>query len=313
MAALPGRFASTSSGSASGGGLMAAIERQVTARTAGRRGSTQGLISRVAGYLAMAVVVFLIGLPLLWLLSAAFKEIGEIYVVPATWIPHNPTLQNFPTAWNAAPFGRYYLNTIFVTVVSVIGKLVMGSCTAYALVALRFPCKSFIFALILGALMIPAQVVIVPNYLLFADLGLINTYAALIFPHIPTAVGTFLMRQAFLALPKEILDAARVDGAGHLRTLWTIMLPLSLPVLVTFGLLSTQDVWNDFLWPLIITNTENMRTLPIGISRLLDSEGNTQWGVVMAGAIYVIAPLLLLFLWVQRHIVEGIAAGAVKG
>ena len=153
----------------------------------------------------------------------------------------------------------------------------------------------------------------VPNYLLFADLGLINTFPALIIPHIPTAVGTFLMRQAFLALPKEILDAARVDGAGHLRTLWTIMLPLSLPVLVTFGLLATQDVWNDFLWPLIITNTENMRTLPIGISRLLDQEGNTQWGVVMASAIYVIAPLLIVFLWVQRHIVEGIAAGAVKG
>jgi sn-glycerol 3-phosphate transport system permease protein len=126
-------------------------------------------------------------------------------------------------------------------------------------------------------------------------------------------VGTFLMRQAFLALPREILDAARVDGANHLRTLWTIMLPLSMPVLVTFGLLATQDVWNDFLWPLVITNTENMRTLPIGIARLLDSEGNTQWGVVMAGAIYVILPLLIVFLWAQRHIVEGIAAGAVKG
>src|SRR3954470_18337619 len=104
---------------------MAAIERQVTARPAGRRVSSQGLIGRAAGYLAMVAVVFLIGLPLLWLLSAAFKEVSEIYLVPATWIPHNPTLQNFPTAWNAAPFGRYYLNTIFVTVVSVIGKLVM--------------------------------------------------------------------------------------------------------------------------------------------------------------------------------------------
>jgi sn-glycerol 3-phosphate transport system permease protein len=292
---------------------MAAVERMGSVGVARRRASSQGLVSRVAGYLAMAAVVFIIGLPLLWLISASFKEISEIYVVPATWIPHNPTLQNFPTAWNAAPFGRYYVNTIFVTVVSVFGKLVMACTTAYALVALRFPFKSFFFALILGALMIPAQVVIVPNYLLFAELGLINTYAALILPHIPTAVGTFLMRQAFLALPREILDAARVDGAGHLRTLWTIMIPLSMPVLVTFGLLATQDVWNDFLWPLIITNTENMRTLPIGISRLLDSEGNTQWGVVMAGAIYVIAPLLVLFLWVQRHIVEGIAAGAVKG
>jgi sn-glycerol 3-phosphate transport system permease protein len=189
----------------------------------------------------------------------------------------------------------------------------MGATTAYALVMLRFPGKNLIFALILGALMIPTQVVIVPNYLLFADLGLINTYAGLILPHIPTAVGTFLLRQAFLAIPREILDAARVDGASHLRTLWTIMIPLSMPVLVTFGLIATQDVWNEFLWPLVITNTQNMRTLPIGIFWLLDQEGNTQWGVVMAGAIYVMAPLLIIFFWAQRHIVEGIAAGAVKG
>ena len=293
---------------------MAAAER------VGRRdavGGPSGLAnlspSRVVAYITMAAAVFVIGLPLLWLLSAAFKETSEIYVVPSTWIPHNPILSNFPNAWNAAPFGQYYLNTILVTVVSVIGKLVMGACTAYALVMLRFPGKSFIFALILGALMIPPQVVIIPNYLFFGELGLINTYTALILPHIPTAIGTFLMRQAFLAVPREIVDASRVDGAGHLRTLWTIMLPLAMPVMVTFALLATQDVWNDFLWPLIITNTENMRTLPIGISRLLDQEGNTQWGIVMAGAIYVIAPLLIVFLWAQRHIVEGIAAGAVKG
>jgi sn-glycerol 3-phosphate transport system permease protein len=272
-----------------------------------------GRLTRAAGYLAMLVVVVLIGLPLAWLLSAAFKETSEIYIVPSTWIPRDPTIQNFPSAWNAAPFGQYYVNTIVVTVVSVVGKLIMAAGTAYALVMLRFPAKTFFFALILGALMIPPQVAIVPNYLLFADLGLVNTYWALILPHVPTAIGTFLMRQAFLALPREILDAAKVDGAGHLRTLWTIMLPLSMPVLVTFSLLATQDVWNDFLWPLIITNTENMRTLPIGISRLLDQEGNTQWGVVMAGAIYVILPLLIVFLWAQRHIVEGIAAGAVKG
>jgi sn-glycerol 3-phosphate transport system permease protein len=292
---------------------MAVIGQVGAARAARRSVSSRGLVSQVAGYLAMAAVVVVIGLPLLWLLSGAFKEVSEFYLVPATLLPVSPTFENFPRAWFAAPFGVYYWNTIVVTVVSVIGKVVMASTTAYALVALRFPFKTTVFALILGALMIPPQIVIVPNYLLFADLGLINTFPALILPHIPTAIGTFLMRQAFLALPREILDAARVDGAGHLRTLCTIMIPLSMPVLVTFGLLATQDVWNDFLWPLIITNTDNMRTLPIGISRLRDSEGSIDWGVVMAGVIYVIAPLLVVFFWAQRHIVEGIAAGAVKG
>ena len=269
--------------------------------------------SQVAGYFAMFCAVAIIGLPLAWLISAAFKETAEIYVVPTTWVPREPTLQNFPRAWNAAPFGMYYINTTFITVVSVAGKLLMGATTAYGLTMLRFPGKTFIFALILGALMIPPQVVIVPNYLLFADLGWVNTYQALIIPHIPTAIGAFLLRQAFMAIPSEVLDAARVDGASHLRTLCNIMIPLSMPVLVTFTLIATQDVWNDFLWPLIITNTANMRTLPIGIFWLLDSEGNTQWGVVMVGAIYVILPLLILFWWAQRYIVEGIAAGAVKG
>ncbi|MCC7367763.1 MAG: carbohydrate ABC transporter permease [Chloroflexi bacterium] len=292
-----------------------AAARQVggQATSAASRARLASTPLRLAGYAAMLVAVAVIGLPLGWLLSATFKETSEIYLIPATLIPRSPTLANYPLAWNAAPFGLYYINTTFVTVVSVFGKLTMGATTAYALVMLRFPGKNLIFALILGALMIPPQVVVVPNYILFADWGLINTYTALILPHVPTAVGAFLLRQAFLALPREILDAAKVDGAGHLRTLWAIMLPLSMPVLVTFGLLATQDVWNDFLWPLIITNTDNMRTLPIGISRMLDQEGNTQWGVVMAGALYVILPLLVVFLWAQRHIVEGIAAGAVKG
>ena len=299
---------------------MAAAEQLTTKqvstrqpRMPARRISRGTLAAQVAGYAAMIVVVAIIGLPLLWLLSAAFKETREIYIIPTSWIPREPTLQNFPRAWNAAPFGLYYFNTTIVTVVSVFGKLVMGATTAYALVMLRFPGKNIVFALILGALMIPTQVVVVPNYLLFADLGLVNTYAGLIIPHIPTAVGTFLLRQAFMAIPREILDAARVDGASHLRTLWMIMIPLSMPVLVTFGLIATQEVWNDFLWPLVITNTQNMRTLPVGIFSLLDQEGNTQWGVVMAGAIYVMAPLLIVFVWAQRHIVEGIAAGAVKG
>ena len=294
---------------------MATIEQVRTQEAAGTRGGllARGQGWRIAGYAAMVLAVALIGVPLLWMISAAFKETREIYVIPATWIPRDPTLANFPRAWQAAPFGLYYLNTTIVTVIGVLGKLVLGSLTAYALVMLSFPFKNVIFALILGAIMVPPQVQIIPNYLFFAELNLVNTLTALSVPHIPTAIGTFLLRQAFLSVPREVLDAAKVDGAGHLRLLWTIMLPLSLPVVVTFTLLSTQDVWNEFLWPIVITNSANMRTLPIGIFWLLDQEGNTQWGVVMAGAIYVIAPLIAVFLWAQRHIVEGIAAGAIKG
>ena len=276
-------------------------------------GLRQGGLWRAGGYAAMALAVAIIGIPLLWQLSAAFKENPEIYVFPTPWVPRQPTLENFPRAWNAAPFGLYYVNTTIVTVVGTLGKLLTGALTAYALAFLRFPAKNAIFVAVLAALMIPAQVTVLPNYLFMADLGWVNTMAGLIAPHIPTAIGTFLLRQAFLSLPREIVDAAKIDGAGHLRMLWDVLLPLSRPVLVTFAIISTQDIWNEFLWPLVVTNTANMRTLPIGIFWLLDQEGNTQWGVVMAGAMFVMAPLIAAFLWAQRHIVEGIAAGAVKG
>jgi sn-glycerol 3-phosphate transport system permease protein len=264
---------------------MATAESVRPADTTRREVLASGWPLRLVGYAAMVFAVALIGIPLLWMVSAAFKETREIYQIPATWIPREPTIQNFPRAWAAAPFGLYYVNTTIVTVIGVLGKLVLGSLAAYALVMLPFPGKNVIFALILGAIMVPPQVQIIPNYLFFADLNLVNTLTALSVPHIPTAIGTFLLRQAFLSVPRDILDAARVDGAGHARLLWTIMLPLALPVVVTFTLLATQDVWNEFLWPIVITNTANMRTLPIGIFWLLDQEGNTQWGVVMAGAI----------------------------
>ena len=141
----------------------------------------------------------------------------------------------------------------------------------------------------------------------------INTYQGIVLPGAATAFGAFLLRQAFLGLPREVLDAAKVDGCGHLRLLWDIVIPLSRPVLVTFGLISLVAKWNDYLWPLIVTNTQEMRTLTVGLTYLFDQEGNTAWGPVMAASIFVIVPLLVIFAWAQRHIIEGIAAGATKG
>lgn len=292
---------------------VASGQTAARARRASPVGVDQGRLWRVGGYVAMAAAVALIGIPLLWLLSAAFKENPEIYVFPTPWLPRQPTTANFPRAWDAAPFGLYYLNTAFVTAIGTAGKLLTGALSAYALAFVRFPAKDLVFLAVLGALMIPGQVTVLPNYLLMADLGWVNTMPGLIAPHLPTAIGTFLLRQSFLSLPREVIDAARIDGAGHIRMLWDVLLPLSRPVVVTFALISIQDIWNEFLWPLVVTNTANMRTLPIGIFWLLDQEGNTQWGVVMAGALFVILPLIAVFLWAQRHIVEGIAAGAIKG
>jgi sn-glycerol 3-phosphate transport system permease protein len=254
-----------------------------------------------------------IGLPVYWMIAAAFKTTPEIYSVPVTWIPRDPVISNFGRAWNAAPFGRYYVNTLITTVLGSGAELFFAITTAYAFAFLRFPKKDLVFILLLAALMIPSQVTLLPNYLTVARLGWINTYQGIIVPGAAVAYGAFLLRQYFQTLPRELLDAARVDGASHLGTLWHIVLPVARPAVITFALISIVAKWNDFAWPLVATTTQEMRVLPIGIYWLLDQEGNTQWGTVMAGTIFVVFPVLLVFLFAQRYIVEGMTAGAIKG
>lgn len=267
----------------------------------------------VLSYVLMALALIVMGLPLYWMLISAFKQNSEIYGTTVTWIPMQPTLENFPRAWNAAPFGRYYVNTILTTLVGSGAEIFFAVTSAYAFAFLRFPRKNVIFLLLLAALMVPDQVTILPNYLMIARLGWVDTYQGIIVPGAATAYGTFLLRQAMLSLPREVLEAARVDGAGHLRTMRSVVVPLTQPAIVTFGLISLVAKWNNFLWPLVATNSQEMRVLPIGIARLLDQEGTSQWGTIMAGTIFVVLPILIVFLWAQKYIVEGIAAGAVKG
>ena len=271
---------------------------------------------QILSYGLMALVVIIVGLPLLWMVLGSLKTNQEIYTLPIQWLPASPRWDNFADAWNAAPFGQFYINSIIITVAGAVLKVANATLTAYAFAFLRFPGKNWLFLLLLAALMIPEQVVILPNYLTLANVfgqSWINTYQGIVLPGAATAYGTFLMRQSFLTLPREVLDAAKVDGCGHLRLLWDIVLPLSRPVLATLTLIFVVDRWNDYLWPLIVTNSQLMRPLTVGLTYLFDQEGNTRWGPVMAASIFVIAPLLVIFAWAQRHIIEGIAAGATKG
>ncbi|MBX0328712.1 carbohydrate ABC transporter permease [Oscillochloris sp. ZM17-4] len=294
---------------------MALGEELQIAQPVERAGLKKKIISpaRLAGYLAMAVAVLVVGLPVYWTVAASFKEAREIYSIPPTWVPLRPTLANYPAAWAAAPFARYYLNSFITTLGGAACEVTMAITSAYALAYLRFPRKDLVFLLLLAALMVPVEITIVPNYLTIARLGWINSYQGIIIPGAAIAYGTFLLRQAFLGLPYEVIEAARVDGAGHLRTLWAVVMPMAQPAIVTMALLSLVAKWNDFLWPLIVTNTSDMRTLPIGIYWLRNSEGLTDWGVVMAGSLFLILPVMVAFLFAQKYIVEGIASGAVKG
>ena len=287
--------------------------RVAAVRPARRARRAQFSLLRPAGYLTMALVTAIIAVPLLWMLSTALKDTPEIYRKPITLLPESLRWSNFRQAWEAKPFGRFYINSIVVTTALTLSHLVNAVLCAYALVFLRFPFKRVLFMVVLGAMMVPGEVTIVPNYLLMAQLGWVDTYAGLIVPALGVALGVFLLRQAFLTIPRELIEAARIDGAGHLRILWSIVVPVTRPTLVTVALIYVVSGWNSYLWPLIITNSLEMRTLPVGLRFLLDTEGNTRWGIVMAGALIVVAPVVMFFVWMQRHLIAGLTAGSIKG
>lgn len=271
------------------------------------------MATQAAAYTLLILAVTVIILPLAWMLTASLKTRSEIYTLPVSWWPEAFRWQNYQQAWTAVPFERFFINSVITTALGSSLELANGVLTAYALVFLPFPKKNLVFLLILAALMVPIQVTLIPNYVLVANLGWVNTYQGIIIPGAAVALGTFLLRQQFLSLPREVIEAARIDGAGHLRMLWQIVLPMSRPALVTFALIYIVARWNDYLWPLLVTNNDQRMTLPVGLTQLQHSEGSSEWGVVMAGAVMVITPVLAIFLWAQRHIVEGLTAGSVKG
>ncbi len=277
--------------------------------------------AKIFGYIAMAIVALMIGVPLFWMLSGSLMSNRDI-LDPSQWWPSTPVWENYPEAWTTVPFARFFANSAIITVAGAALELFCGVLCAYAFAFLKFPGKNLLFLVVLASLMVPSQVVIIPNFQFMAttvrdlfdlDDNWVNTYQGIILPGAATAFGTFLMRQGFMGLPKDVLDAAKVDGAGHLRTMWEVMLPMAKPIVVTFGLISVVAKWNEYLWPLIITNTDTMRPVTVGLRLLQDAEGNNDWGVIMAGTAFVVVPMLIVYVGLQRFIIDGLTAGATKG
>ncbi len=219
--------------------------------------------------------------------------------------------QNYVDAWHAAPFARYYLNTIFVATVTTILNIIIGVMAAFAFSKLRFWGRDFIFILFLATMMIPGEVLLVPNFITIVKLGWLNTYYALIIPWIASAFVIFLMRQNFMSIPDELFDAAKIDGASKWRFLWTILVPLSKPVIITGALLNFVGSWNAFLWVLIVTNTPSMRTLPVGLQNFSSNAG-TMYNQLMAASTFSMLPIVILFLFAQKYFIQGIARSGLK-
>lgn len=264
-------------------------------------------------YSVLIALAILILFPLFWLISTAFKSPTEnLFEFPPQLLPQQPTFNNFIQVWQSNPFGRYLFNSIVVASLTVSFNLLFCALAAYPLARLNFRGRDLIFTAIIATLLIPFQIVMIPLYVLTVQLGLRNSYLGIIFPNLASAFGIFLLRQAFQGVPKELEEAARIDGCSELGIWWNVMLPAIQPALVTLGIFVFIGAWSDFLWPLLILDQPEYYTLPLGVAQLA-STFSLDWRLVAAGSVISIAPIILLFLGVQRYIVPTDAATGVKG
>ncbi|MFD2759087.1 carbohydrate ABC transporter permease [Gulosibacter faecalis] len=267
----------------------------------------------LGGYLPILLATVIIALPLIWMVIASFKPPSEIITMQPTLWPQEPTLDNYRHVADKVPLLTVLRNSIIVTAVASVIKVALAITTAYALVFVDFRFKNVVFLAILVALMVPPEAALLPNYMTVSALGGRNTLWGIILPGLGTAFGTFLLRQHYKTLPRDLLEAAKLDGAGHWKRLWRIVVPVSAPTIATVALVTIVGEWNNFMWPLIITDSAENMTLPVGLNLLQSLEGQTgSYGYLMAGAVLVILPVLVVFAALQRFIVAGLTQGAVK-
>jgi len=254
-------------------------------------------------------------LALLWLAPLAYAFWSALhpaayatsFSISAPW-----TLENVSRAWNQAPFGRYYLNTVALVVLILIGQLVLSTLAAYAFARFKFRGSGIAFALVLLQLMIMPDVLIVENYRMIGKLGLLDTIPAIALPYLASAFGIFLLRQTFKSVPQELVEAARVEGAGPLQILWKVYVPLARPTYVAFGLVSVSYHWNNFLWPLIVTNSVEARPLTVGLAVFGAPETGVDWSIITAATVMTMAPLLFAFLLFQRQFVQSFMRAGIR-
>mgnify|MGYP001323077899 CR=1 FL=1 len=285
-------------------------DRRRATRT-GHRYDLGHILGRVLLYLMLAVLLVPVLFPVYYVFAGALMEPRELSSFPSQLAPTGLHADNLLGALNAVPLLRMYTNSLVMAGIITVSQLLTSALAAYAFVFLRFRGSAVVFALFLSTLMIPGEATFIPNYLTLSDWGLSNTYAGLVLPFLAYAFGTFLLRQSFRQFPRELYDAARMDGMGHLRFLWTILLPLSKPALTAVGMYVFITSWNMYFWPLIITRSTEMQTLQIGLNSLKTGEAANP-GLLLAGAALSVIPTLALVIFGQRFIVRGLTAGAVK-
>jgi multiple sugar transport system permease protein len=270
-------------------------------------------------HLVLIPITFVLLIPLLWMLATSLETEAETHRFPPVLFPQSLQWHNYADAWQAAPFGSFMLNSVIVSVLTVISNLAFCSVAGYAFARMRFAGSGLLFIVLMATLMVPFQVTMIPEFLIVKWLGLhawtqlgIDHLGALIVPNLASAFGIFFLRQFFLTVPVELEEAARMDGTSRLGVLFKIVLPLSLPALATLAVVTFLDSWNSFLWPLIVVYSEPHMTLPLGLTTFQGSH-NTQWSLLMAGNILSLLPMLVVFFAAQRYFVRSVAGTGLKG
>jgi ABC-type glycerol-3-phosphate transport system permease component len=266
-------------------------------------------------HVSLLLIGIVVSIPIVIAFFISFTPLPELVGrADPKILPDNWTLENYDTAWNASPFPRYMLNSFIQTGVITFAQVFLSILAGFAFAMFEFRFKNLLFGLVIGSLIIPFELTFIPNFLLISEFGWANTYQGLTVPFLASAFGVFMMRQFFLSIPRDLYDAAKIDGASDWYYLWRIMVPLSKGAISALTIFSFLGAWNQFLWPLVITNDESMRTAQIGIRFfLVNQERATDWGAIMAGTVIVMIPTLIIFLFAQKQLVKGIAASGLKG
>jgi multiple sugar transport system permease protein len=272
---------------------------------------SQRWLATPARVVALGIISAGVLLPFAWMLTASVRPESDIVANPWSIVPNGFTLSHYVDIWSQIPFAHQIVNTVVYAGGVTALSLLFDSMTAYALARFDFPGSRLLFIVIIATMMIPFQVTLIPIFISLTNLHWVNSYQGLILPRATSAFGIFFLRQFFLSLPKDLEDAARVDGASEIRIFWRIMLPLAAPALLTLGLFHLVYNWNDLLWPLIVSTDASMSTLTAGLSQL-NGEHATQYGVLMAGSVIALSPMVVAFLLIQRRFVEGIATTGLK-
>lgn len=259
--------------------------------------------------LVLGALIMLI--PFVWMFLTSFKTFAETMQIPIVWLPKKFSLVNYVEVLKKLNFSRYYLNTIIMTVLVVVGQLFLCSLAAYSFARLKFPGRNFIFFSILCILMVPPQMTLIPRYVMMNSFNWIDTFLALVIPVIPSAYGTFFLRQFFMTLPKELEDSGKIDGCSYFGIYWNILLPLCTSALIAYGIINILWSWNELLWPLTITNSENMRVLSIAMASL-QGQYSTEYQLLMAASVMSTIPMIVMFVVGQKYFISGIAMTGLK-